>query len=108
MKTNIRIPGNLYTTLYEEIMKIEFKPESESDNTFYGLEIEIGDFMVYLDAIFDVEYDQDGCLEDYNIENIGVGAVIHFDENNNETDVTEQFDYKKFWNQFQEICHQEK
>ncbi len=100
MKTNIRIPGNLYTTLYEEIMKREFNPENEYDKSLWGLEIEIGDFMVYLDATFDVEYDQDGCLEDYDIENIDVEAVIHFDENNNETDVTEQFDYNKFWNQF--------
>lgn len=99
MKTNIRIPGNLYTTLYDEIMKIEFNPEYESDNTLYGLEIEIGDFVVYLDATFDLELDNDGDIECCDLNDIEVEAVIHFDKDFNETDVTEQFDYSKFWSQ---------
>ena len=101
MKTDIRIPGELYTTLYDELIKLN--PECEDDKCMCGLEIFIGDFSVNLDVTFEMEFDSEGDLDYWDVEDIEVEGVTHFDEDDNETDVTDQFDYNKFWSQFKKF-----
>ena len=110
MKTNITLPTDFYQQLYDKIMDYDFEPENEDDNCC-SMEIEIGKFTINLTATFEVhvvdnsfdhafgtEYIYD--LEAGDLEEIEIEGIWFYDEDDNETEVTEQFDEKCFWEQF--------
>ena len=110
MKTNIRLPHDFYEQLYDKIMDYGFEPDNE-DDTSCSMEIEIGKFTINLTATFEVhvvdnsfdhafgtEYIYD--LEAGDLEEIEIEGIWFYDEDDNETEVTEQFDEKCFWEQF--------
>ena len=110
MKTNIKFPADFYEQLYDKIMDYGFDPDNE-DDTSCSMEIEIGKFTINLTATFEVhvvdnsfdhafgtEYIYD--LEAGDLEEIEIEGIWFYDEDDNETEVTEQFDEKCFWEQF--------
>lgn len=110
MKTNIRLPHDFYEQLYDKIMDYGFEPDNE-DDTSCSMEIEIGKFTINLTATFEVhvvdnsfdhafgtEYIYD--LEAGDLEEIEIEDIWFYDEDDNETEVSDQFDEKCFWNQF--------
>ena len=110
MKTNIRLPHDFYEQLYDKIMDYGFEPDNE-DDTSCSMEIEIGKFTINLTATFEVhvmdnsfdhafgtEYIYD--LEAGDLEEIEIEGVWFYDEDDNEIEVSDQFDEKCFWNQF--------
>lgn len=113
METNIKFPHDFYEKLYNEIMDYSFDPENE-DDTECSMEIEIGKFTINLTASFEVnvvdnsfdhafgtEYIYDleaGDLTDIEIEDIW----FYDDETDVEAELTEQFDEKRFWEQFKQ------
>lgn len=111
MKTNIKFPADFYEQLYNEIKGYGFKPEDEHDTTC-EMEIEIGNFSVSLNATFELDYVDDsfshefGIEEDYHFEAGELydieDVVIYYDDDDleEEVDLTDQFDYKYFWEQF--------
>ena len=111
MKTNITLPADFYQQLYDKIMDYSFEPENEDDSWCGMDEIEIGNFMVYVRATFEVEFIDDSCdhafgteyayhFEAGDLKSIEDVVIFHYDEDDNETEVTDQFDYKYFWEQF--------
>jgi len=111
MKTNITLPADFYQQLYDKIMDYCFEPENEDDSCCDMDEIEIGDFMVSVRATFEVEFIDDSFDHAFGTEyayHFEAGAlksiedvvIFHYDEDDNETEVSDQFDYKYFWNQF--------
>lgn len=111
MKTNIKFPADFYEQLYNEIMGYAFEPEDEDDSCCDMDEIEIGDFMVSVRATFEVEFIDDSFdhafgteyayhFEAGALESIEDVVIFHYDEDDIETEVTDQFDYKYFWEQF--------
>ncbi len=110
MKTNIKFPADFYENFYNKIMDYGFQPEDE-DDTHCDMEIEIGKFSVSLSATFEVEFIDDSFdhafgteyayhFEAGALESIEDVVIFHYDEDDNETEVTDQFDYKYFWEQF--------
>ncbi len=115
METNIKFPHDFYEKLYNEIMDYSFDPENE-DDTECSMEIEIGKFTINLTASFEVnvvdnsfdhafgtEYIYDleaGDLTDIEIEDIW----YYDDETDLEAELTEQFDEKRFWEQFKQYA----
>ena len=111
METNIRLPHDFYESLYEEIMNHEFNPENEDDTTC-EMEIEIGNFSVSLNATFELDYVDDSFSHEFGIEeghHFEAGelydiedVVIYYDDDDleEEVEMTDQFDYKYFWEQF--------
>ena len=110
MKTNIKFPADFYENFYNKIMDYGFQPEGE-DDTHCDMEIEIGKFSVSLSATFEVEFIDDSFdhafgteyayhFEAGALESIEDVVIFHYDEDDNETEVTDQFDYKYFWEQF--------
>lgn len=111
MKTNIKFPADFYEQLYDKIMDYGFEPENEDDSCCDMDEIEIGDFMVSVRATFEVEFIDDSFdhafgteyayhFEAGALESIEDVVILTYDEDDNETEVTDQFDYKYFWGQF--------
>ncbi len=105
MKTNIRLPYDFYENLYNEIMNYGFEPECESD-TDCEMEIEIGEFQINLCATFDVEIEDMSFDHAFGTENIyelvagnltGITDVVIYHD---DIDISDQFNYKTFWNQF--------
>lgn len=113
MKTNIKLPHDFYENLYDEIMNYGFEPETEND-TSCSMEIEIGKFRVNLTATFKVnvvdnsfdhafgtEYIFD--LEAGDLEEIEIEDIWFYDDDANiEAKITEQFDERRFWEQFKQ------
>ena len=110
METNIRLPHDFYEQLYDKIMDYGFEPDNE-DDTSCSMEIEIGKFTINLTATFEVqvvdnsfdhafgtEYIYD--LEAGDLEEIEIEGIWFYDEDDNEIEVSDQFDEKCFWNQF--------
>ena len=111
MKTNITLPADFYQQLYDKIMDYSFEPENEDDSWCGMDEIEIGNFMVSVRATFEVEFIDDSFdhafgteyayhFEAGDLKSIEDVVIFHYDEDDNETEVTDQFDYKYFWEQF--------
>lgn len=111
MKTNITLPADFYQQLYDKIMDYGFEPENEDDSCCDMDEIEIGDFMVSVRATFEVEFIDDsfdhafGTEYGYHfeagaLESIEDVVIFHYDEDDNETEVSDLFDEDCFWNQF--------
>lgn len=111
MKTNITLPADFYQQLYDKIMGYEFEPENEDDSSCDMEEIEIGNFLVSLRANFEVEYIDDSFdhafgteyryhFEAGNLESIEDVVIYTYDEDDNETEVSDLFDEDYFWNQF--------
>lgn len=111
MKKNITIPADFYQQLYNEIMGYGFEPEDSGDTTC-EMEIEIGNFSVCLNATFELEYVDDSFSHEFGVEkghhfeaselcDID-DVVICYDDDDleEEVELTEQFDYKYFWEQF--------
>ena len=109
MKNSIKLPSDFYKRLYDEIMDYEFDPENEDEKTC-AMEIEIDDFVVDLEATFNVELIDDSFdhafgteyayhLEVGELEDIAVYHIWHYDDDN-DTDVTELYSDDKFWLQF--------
>ena len=110
MKTSIKFPADFYEQLYDKIMDYGFEPDNE-DDTSCSMEIEIGKFTINLTATFEVhvvdnsfdhafgtEYIFD--LEAGDLEQIEIEGIWFYDEDDNEIEVSDQFDEKCFWNQF--------
>lgn len=110
MKKNIKFPADFYESLYDKIMDYGFEPDNE-DDTSCSMEIEIGKFTINLTATFEVhvvdnsfdhafgtEYIYD--LEAGDLEEIEIEGIWFYDEDDNEIEVSDQFDEKCFWNQF--------
>lgn len=110
METNIRLPHDFYEQLYDKIMDYGFEPDNE-DDTSCSMEIEIGKFTINLTATFEVqvvdnsfdhafgtEYIYD--LEAGDLEEIEIEGIWFYDEDDNEIEVSDQFDEKCFWEQF--------
>lgn len=113
MKKSVKLPDNFYKRLYDEIMDYEFDPESEDEKTC-AMEIEIDDFFVDLEATFDVYIEDDSFdhafgteyayhLEVGELEDIAVYHIWHYDDDGNDTDVTELYSDDKFWLQFKDF-----
>ena len=111
MKTNITLPADFYQQLYDKIMYYGFEPENEDDNCCDMDEIEIGEFIVSVRATFEVEFIDDSFDHAFGIEHMyhfETGAlesiedvvILHYDEDDNDTDVSDIFDEDCFWNQF--------
>ena len=111
MKKNIKFPADFYEQLYDKIMDYGFEPDNE-DDTSCSMEIEIGKFTINLTATFEVhvvdnsfdhafgtEYIYD--LEAGDLEEIEIDGIWFYDEDDNETEVTDQFDEKHFWERFE-------
>ena len=112
MKNSIKLPSDFYKRLYDEIMDYEFDPENEDEKTC-AMEIEIDDFVVDLEATFNVELIDDSFdhafgteyayhLEVGELEDIAVYHIWHYDDDN-DTDVTELYSDDKFWLQFKDF-----
>jgi hypothetical protein len=110
MKTSIKFPADFYEQLYDKIMDYGFEPDNE-DDTSCSMEIEIGKFTINLTATFEVqvvdnsfdhafgtEYIYD--LEAGDLEEIEIEGIWFYDEDDNEIEVSDQFDEKCFWEQF--------
>lgn len=110
MKTSIKFPADFYESLYDKIMDYGFEPDNE-DDTSCSMEIEIGKFTINLTATFEVhvvdnsfdhafgtEYIYD--LEAGDLEEIEIEGIWFYDEDDNEIEVSDQFDEKCFWEQF--------
>ena len=114
MKNSVKLPSDFYERLYESIMDYGFNPEDEDEKTC-AMEIEIDNFMVDLEATFNVELIDDSFdhafgteyayhLEVSELEDIAVYHIWHYDdEDNNNTDVTELYSDDKFWLQFKDF-----
>lgn len=111
MKTNITLPADFYQQLYDKIMDYGFEPENEDDTCCDMDEIEIGDFMVSVRATFEVEFIDDSFdhafgteyayhFEAGALESIEDVVIYHYDEDDDETEVSDLFDEDCFWNQF--------
>ncbi len=111
MKTNITLPADFYQQLYDKIMDYSFEPENEDDSWCDMEEIEIGNFMVSVRATFEVEFIDDSFdhafgteyayhFEAGDLKSIEDVVIFHYDEDDNETEVTDQFDSQYFWEQF--------
>lgn len=111
MKTNITLPADFYQQLYDKIMGYEFEPENEDDGSRDIEEIQIGNFWVSVRATFEVEYIDDSFdhafgteygyhFEAGDLESIEDVVIYHYDEDDNETEVSDLFDEDYFWNQF--------
>lgn len=110
MKTSIKFPADFYEQIYDKIMDYGFEPDNE-DDTSCSMEIEIGKFTINLTATFEVqvvdnsfdhafgtEYIYD--LEAGDLEEIEIEGIWFYDEDDNEIEVSDQFDEKCFWEQF--------
>ena len=111
----IKLTKDFYENLYEESMNQEFNPESE-DDTSCSMEIEIGNFTVHVNATFEVnvvdnsfdhafgtEYIYD--LEAGDLTDIEVEDIWYYDEETDvEAELTDQFDEKRFWEQFKQYA----
>ena len=53
MKNSVKLPSDFYERLYESIMDYGFDPEDEDEKTC-AMEIEIDNFVVDLEATFNV------------------------------------------------------
>ena len=114
MKNSVKLPSDFYERLYESIMDYGFDPEDEDEKTC-AMEIEIDNFVVDLEATFNVELIDDSFdhafgteyayhLEVGELEDIAVYHIWHYDdEDNNNTDVTELYSDDKFWLQFKDF-----
>lgn len=112
MENSVKLPDNFYERLYDQIMDYGFNPESEDEKTC-SMEIEIDNFIVEVDATFDV-YIEDNSFDhafgtEYiydlavgELEDIEVTQIWHSDDES-DTDVTDLFDYNKFWLQFKQF-----
>lgn len=111
MKTIITLPADFYQQLYDKIIDYGFEPENEDDNCCDMDEIEIGEFIVSVRATFEVEFIDDSFDHAFGIEyrcHFETGAldsiedvvILHYDEDDNDTDVSDLFDEDCFWNQF--------
>ena len=111
MENSVKLPDNFYKRLYDEIMDYEFDPENEDEKTC-PMEIEIDDFLVELDATFNVYIEDDSFdhafgtehayhLEVGELEEIEVKHIWFSDEDSMlADDVTELYSDDKFWLQF--------
>lgn len=107
MKTNIKFPADFYESLYDKIMDYGFEPDNE-DDTSCSMEIEIGKFTINLTATFEVHVVFDHAfgteyifdLEAGDLEEIEIEGIWFYDEDDNEIEVSDQFDEKCFWEQF--------
>lgn len=111
MKTNIKFPADFYEQLYDKIMDYGFEPDNE-DDTSCSMEIEIGKFTINLTATFEVhvvdnsfdhafgtEYIYD--LEAGDLEEIEEVVITYDDDDlTEEVELTDQFNYEFFWEQF--------
>ena len=113
MKNSVKLPDNFYESLYDSIMNYGFDPEDEDEKTC-AMEIEIDNFVVDLEATFNVELIDDSFdhafgteyayhLEVGELEDIAVYHIWHYDDDDNDTDVTELYSDDKFWLQFKDF-----
>lgn len=111
----ITLPYDFYQNLYNEIMSQDFEPENEDDTTC-DMEFTIGKFQINLCATFEVnvvdnsfdhafgtEYIYD--LEAGDLTDIEVEDIWYYDEETDvEAELTDQFDEKRFWEQFKQYA----
>lgn len=113
MENSVKLPDNFYESLYDQIMDFGFDPEDEDEKTC-AMEIEIDNFVVDLEATFNVELIDDSFdhafgteyayhLEVGELEDIAVYHIWHYDDDDNDTDVTELYSDDKFWLQFKQF-----
>ena len=114
MKNSVKLPSDFYERLYNSIIDYGFNPEDEDEKTC-AMEIEIDNFVVDLEATFNVELIDDSFdhafgteyayhLEVSELEDIAVYHIWHYDDDdNNNTDVTELYSEDKFWLQFKDF-----
>lgn len=113
MKNSVKLPSDFYERLYESIIDYDFNPEDEDEKTC-AMEIEIDNFVIDLEATFDVHIEDDSFdhafgteyiyhLEVGELEDIAVYHIWHYDDDDNDTDVTELYSDDKFWLQFKKF-----
>ena len=113
MENSVKLPANFYERLYDSIMDYGFDPEDEDEKTC-AMEIEIDNFVVDLEATFNVELIDDSFdhafgteyayhLEVGELEDINVYHIWHYDDDDNDTDVTKLYNEDKFWLQFKQF-----
>ena len=110
MKNSVKLPSDFYEQLYKSIINYGFDPESEDEKTC-SMSITIDNISIELDATFDV-YTEDNSFDhefgteyDYSLQ---VGEledceIFNMYDDESDADVTDLFDYDKFWLQFKDF-----
>lgn len=112
MENSVKLPANFYERLYDSIMDYGFDPEDEDEKTC-SMEIEIDNFIVDVDATFNVYIEDNSFDHAFGTEHIydlAVGELedievtqMWYSDDESDTDVTDLFDEKKFWLQFKQF-----
>lgn len=112
MENSVKLPANFYERLYDSIMDYSFDPEDEDEKTC-SMEIEIDNFIVDVDATFNVYIEDNSFDHAFGTEHIydlAVGELedievtqMWYSDDESDTDVTDLFDEKKFWLQFKQF-----
>lgn len=110
MKNSVKLPSDFYERLYESIMDYGFDPESEDEKTC-SMSITIDNISIELDATFDVYTEDNSFDHEFGTEygySLKVGELEDFEifnmyDDESDADVTDLFDYDKFWLQFKQF-----